>query len=231
MTEKLYNDGTYLANNQSWHANDSQWKANKILAMLEKNHINPKSVSEVGCGAGEILISLSQHFKDTEFFKGYDISQQAYEICSQKENDRIKFELNDITQLEVYFDLIMAIDVFEHIEDYIGFLKSFKEKGLYKIFHIPLDLSAQTVLRSKPIIYSRKKMGHLHYFNKDTALATLKDLGYEILDYKFTKWSLERPNNNILSKFASIPRWFLHQINEELAANLLGGCSLLVLAK
>ena len=77
----------------------------------------------------------------------------------------------------------MAIDVFEHVEDYFGFLRKLREKAEYKIFHIPLDLSVQTVLRSSPIIKGRKSVGHIHYFTKETALETLKDTGYEIIDY------------------------------------------------
>lgn len=225
-----YQDGTYLENNKSWHANDSKWKASKIVNMLNKNKIIPKSFSEVGCGAGEILIELSRNFTESSF-KGYDISPQAINLCKNKANDKVTFELNNILELNVYYELLMAIDVFEHVDDYIGFLKTLKSKAEYKVFHIPLDLSAQTVLRSKPILYSREKMGHIHYFSKDTALATLEYTGYQIIDTQITKWSLERPNKNLKSKLMIFPRWLAHQINEDLATNLLGGCSLLVLAK
>ncbi len=67
----------------------------------------------------------------------------------------------------------MAIDVFEHVEDYFGFLR--KIKGEYKIFHIPLDLSMQTVLRATPIIANRKTLGNVHYFTKEIAIEALTD--------------------------------------------------------
>jgi hypothetical protein len=74
-----------------------------------------------------------------------------------------------------HFDIVMAIDVFEHVEDYFGFLRKLRGKAEYKIFHIPLELSVQSVLRSSIIIEGRKSVGHIHYFTKETALETLKD--------------------------------------------------------
>jgi len=69
-----------------------------------------------------------------------------------------------------FFDVVMAIDVLEHVEDYFTFLRKISKKGKYKIFHIPLDMSVSAVLRISPLIDGRKKVGHIHYFSKDTAL-------------------------------------------------------------
>jgi Transposase DDE domain len=67
--------------------------------------------------------------------------------------------------------------------------------GRYKIFQIPLDLSAQTVLRGKVLLRLREELGHIHYFTKDTALQTLKDTGYQIVDYAYTSSSIELPSH------------------------------------
>jgi 2-polyprenyl-3-methyl-5-hydroxy-6-metoxy-1,4-benzoquinol methylase len=56
-----------------------------------------------------------------------------------------------LEEKDTYFDVVMAIDVFEHVEDYLGFIRRLRVKGEYKVFHIPLDLSVQTVLRVSPI--------------------------------------------------------------------------------
>ena len=129
------------------------------------------------------------------------------------------------------FDIVMAIDVFEHVEDCFGFLRKLKEKAEYKIFHIPLDLSVQTVLRSSPIIHGRKSVGHIHYFTKETALETLKDTGYLIIDYFYTGGSLELPNRGWKANILKIPRKLAFLLNKDLAVRLLGGYSLMVLAK
>lgn len=124
----------------------------------------------------------------------------------------------------------MAIDVFKHVEDYFGFLRRLKKKANYKVFHIPLDLSVQAVLRMKPIMRQRLSVGHIHYFTKETALATLHDTGYEIIDY-FYRNASKLPNRNWESKILRFPRKILFWINQDMAARLLGGFSLMVLAK
>ncbi len=78
-----------------------------------------------------------------------------------------------------------AVDVFEHVEDYIGFLRKVARLARYGIFHIPLDISVQSILRDLPM-NNRRTAGHLHYFMKDTALATLDYAGLEILDWFYT---------------------------------------------
>ena len=71
----------------------------------------------------------------------------------------------------------------------------------------------------------------MHYFSKETALASLEDTGYVIIDYEYTAGSIEIQYPNITTKLMSIPRKILFKISEDYAARLLGGFSLLVLAK
>jgi hypothetical protein len=228
----IYEDGTYLENNPSWHQEDSPWKAKQIEKILQRNALTPASICEVGCGAGEILNRLSSGKLGDSQFTGYEISPQAYEICSAKTKSNLKFEfVNLLEQNSAYFDLVLAIDVFEHIEDFYGFLRALKIKGEYKIFHIPLDLSVQSVLRSSPIIKERETVGHIHYFMKETALASLEDCGYEIVDYFYTPGSIELPNRGVLANLFKIPRSISFALHKDLAVRILGGYSLMVLAK
>jgi 2-polyprenyl-3-methyl-5-hydroxy-6-metoxy-1,4-benzoquinol methylase len=230
--ETMYNDGTYLSNNPSWHEEDSQWKATQIAKIINKNNINPQTICEIGCGAGEILNCLANNFSDKVMLSGYEISPQAFEICKTKQRQNLSFLLRDFFgEDNSAFDVLMAIDVFEHVEDYIGFLRKFKNKGKYKIFHIPLDLSAQAILRITPILKARQTAGHIHYFTKETALAALTDTGYEIVDYFYTNSAIELPNRGWKANLLKLPRKAFFAINQDLAARVLGGFSLLVLAK
>ena len=228
----IYEDGTYLDNNPLWHEEDSPWKARQIRNIIENNSLNPKRICEVGCGAGEILNQLSVHYGDNIEFVGYEISPQAFELCSKKSKANLIFKLSDLLKdSDSCFDIVMAIDVLEHVEDYFSFLRHLRERAEYKIFHIPLDLSVQTVLRSSPIIKGRRSVGHIHYFTKETALETLKDTGYEIIDYFYTAGSLELPNRGWKANLLKIPRKLAFSANKDLAVRLLGGYSLMVLAR
>jgi hypothetical protein len=124
---------------------------------------------------------------------------------------------------------MLCIDVFEHIEDYMGFLRALRPKAKWTIFHIPLNLSSQAVLRGTPILYGRKKLGHLHYFFKDTAIATLTDVGYVVLDHCYTAGAIDRGGSTLKNRLARLPRRFLYSIDPDLAVRALGGYSLLVL--
>ncbi len=232
MTQLIYTTGEYLGNNPTWHVEDSAWKAQQIFKIIETNNLQPKSVCEVGCGSGEILNQLYLKMPETVDFTGYEISPQAFELCKTRNKQRLNFNLGDLVRQEnVYFDVLLCIDVFEHIEDYLTFLKDLQKKAKYKIFHIPLDLSVSSVLRSSPILRARQSVGHLHYFSKETALATLKDSGYEICDYFYTAGSIDLPNKSFKTLLANLPRKVLYGLNQDIAVRLLGGYSLLVLTK
>ena len=74
----MYTGGAYLANNPTWHVEASHWKAAQILRMMQRNGLRPRTVCEVGCGAGEILRQLQLSMATDCLFLGYEISPQAF---------------------------------------------------------------------------------------------------------------------------------------------------------
>ncbi len=232
MLDEIYTSGQYLAKNPDWHVEESPWKAQQILRMLAQNHIVPSTICEVGCGAGEILKQLQEQLKGETRFWGYDISPQALELAKSRTSERIQFKLADIRQENnEFFDLILVMDVIEHLEDYFSFLREIKPKSQYKILHIPLDLSAQTILRRNGLLKVREAYGHIHYFTKEIALQMMKDAGYEVLDYFYTARATEMPAHEITRKLLKLPRKLLFTIHRDLAARILGGWSLIIFAQ
>jgi hypothetical protein len=224
----MYDDGTYLRNHPTWHAEDSAWKARKILLMLEKHALRPNTICEIGCGAGQILSELHTALPNAELH-GYEISPQAYSLCRPEPG--VAFHLGDIFLDDRFFDLGLMVDVLEHVPDYLGFLTRFRSKATHKIFHIPLDLSAQSVLRGSPLLQQRESAGHLHYFTRRTALATLEYAGYEVLDWFYTAGAIDVPQASLRGRAAVLPRLLLYRVSKPLCERLLGGLSVLVLAR
>jgi SAM-dependent methyltransferase len=218
----------YLKHNPTWHQEDSQWKASQIIKILKKNNLKPETALEVGCGAGAILYHLSKEYPETKFV-GSDISDAALEMAKPYETDNICFTKN-VTENE-HFDLLMMIDVFEHVDDYIGFLKEHRPLATHHIFHIPLDMTVYKVLRPKVLMHNRLNIGHLHYFTKEAALETLRYAGYTVVDYHYTLWGLETPQPTLLKKIGRLPLRLLCKFSKDLAAKTLGGMSLIVLTK
>ena len=232
MESTIYETGEYLAHNESWHTEDSPWKARDILRILRKNLIEFDTVCEVGCGAGEILRQMSYKLPKTTQFHGYEISPQAYEMTHERASDRLHFYLKDLLEEDpsVTYDVVMAIDVFEHVEDDFGFVRQLRPRGTYQVYHIPLDISVNGILQDK-FMYGRKTVGHIHYYTKETALALLQDTGHQIVDYFYTPDSLELPRKTMKSKLAKYPRKLLYSIKPDLTVKLFGGFSLLVLTR
>jgi len=146
----IYTDGKYLEVTQTWHSEDSPWKARQIKKIIDKNCLQPSNIAEVGCGSGAILDELSKlpGFQDA-LFEGYDISPQAIEIAKRIENDRVAFFQEDILKNnEKEFDVLLVIDVFDHVPDYMGFVERCRVKAKYKIYHIPLDIHVSSVFRN-----------------------------------------------------------------------------------
>lgn len=237
MANDLYVSGAYLEKNPTWHTDESPWKTREVLRMLRQNALSPTTICEVGCGAGEIPRLMQQEMPATCQFWGYDISPQAFELCRHKENERLHFKLADFLQEEdMTFDLILLMDVVEHVEDCYGFLRNIKPKSQYKIIQVPMDLSAQSLIFGHVAGY-RERSGHLHFFTRETALAMLKDLGYEVLDSFYTatdlvdvesKW-ITHPAQRLRHRLGrakltltQIPAKFFFTLNKDLAVRTWG---------
>ncbi len=259
MSQNLYTSGAYLEKNPLWHADESPWKVKYMLQILAKNRIGPKTICDVGCGTGEVLRLLQERMDEECTFLGYEISPQAFALCQSRANERLHFKLADIRQEDgSHFDLILLLDVLEHMEDYFSFLREIQPKSEYKIIHIPLDISVWDVLLGR-LIRSRDNYGHIHYFTKEVALQMLKDVGYEVVDYLYTwqalslvdylytwrahslhVWDENKRNPRKLrrklvdftaSQILAVPKKILFAIHQDFAVRLLGGRRLLVLAR
>ena len=228
---QMYLDGEYLARNPTYHVEDSAWKAVQVLRMLGRHRLPVQTVAEIGCGAGAILAELQRRMPPGTTFTGYEISPHAAGIARGRAGPGLEFVCGDLLTLEPPpVDLLLCIDVIEHVDDCIGFLRRLKPRGKHTILHIPLEMSVQAVLRARPLVRAREQVGHLHYFSAETALLTLKDAGYEVVDHFYTRIGIERPNTP-LAFMASGPRALAAALSPALAARLLGGFSLLVLAR
>jgi methyltransferase family protein len=231
----IYEDGEYAKHQKTWHVEESEWKANYILKLFRQNSINPKSVGEVGCGAGEILLTLHKNMPDDTHFVGYDIAPQLEAMWETRSRDRLRFLREDFLAGTENFDVALYIDIVEHIEDYIGFLRKIKERSEYKVIKIPLEVSAVKAMLGHKYSDSRKEYGHLHFFNKDIMLDTLHDLDYEVVDWFYAPFGMEMAGTcekmPMMSRLLNPARWLLSKVSIDLTSKTLGGYTLFVLAK
>jgi SAM-dependent methyltransferase len=222
----MYNDGRYSSKNPGWHENDAPWKARQVLSMLDDRNFRPESIVDLGCGTGGVLEVIAGALNETRLV-GYDLSSQA--IGMVERTDRVELRVGTAKDIHEHYGLLLSLDVFEHVEDYIGFLRSLRSIADWFMFHIPLDVSAQSVIREKPLLAVRSTVGHLHYFTRRTALASLETAGFEIVCDRLL-FPNDMPNRQLKTRIANIPRGLGRHLRPQLSARIFGGSTLLVLA-
>ena len=227
----IYNDNTYLNNNPAWHTEDAHFKADHIIKLLEKNSITCQTISEIGCGSGDILVHLERKLHHVTNFFGYDISKDAIHIAKKKETDKIRFDIKDISSKNenCFYDLLLVIDVIEHIDNYFEFLAGIVSKSKYTVFHIPLDMCVWTLFREQMLIESKERVGHIHNFTEDFIKNILSDYGFEIIDQVYTPPVFETAS--LKQKIVNMIRKVIFRINKKFCTKTLGGYSILLLTK
>jgi SAM-dependent methyltransferase len=227
----MYTGGQYYQKNPGWDDDYTEWKAGIIHGLLKKNHVHPKTVVEVGCGAGGVLEHLSILDKDIQQLKGFDISPDAIALAMKKTRGKLSFFNEDFTATpHEPSDLLLCIDVLEHVDDMYGFLAKIKPAARNAVFHIPLDVSCRTILKPHVMLQQRQAVGHIHYFSKEMAEWALNDCGFKILDWIYTKPAVDwERSTSIKRTIKKTLRNFSYAINKDLSAKLWGGYSIMIL--
>jgi hypothetical protein len=204
--------------------------------MIKANKLELSSVAEIGCGAGGILSAMHAQMPDNIEFSGYEIAPAAMALAKRKEKDRLSFHLDDLLQRPETFDILLIIDVLEHIPCHYSFANACRHKAKYKIYHIPLEINLLSVLRASfafTLDSGRNEVGHLHFFTAEYALMALRETGPRIIDVAFTNGgiALGALDPSWRRTIANVPRRLVSAISPPWAARLLGGFSLLVLCE
>ncbi|WP_166434020.1 class I SAM-dependent methyltransferase [Roseovarius spongiae] len=228
----MYETGDYLETNPDWHDEDGAWKAEQIAGMLQDHDIPLATVADVGCGAGRVLKTLAPHLPPEARMFGFDVAPAAIALAKSHESPQLHFETADfLADAHETFDLVLLMDVFEHVPDYLGFLESLRGHGRHFMFHIPLDMNMLHVMMDHQT-KSRAQAGHLHYFSKSSALLTLEHAGYEVVDWRYTPvYKTAKARRSVLKRLIEGPRAIGGALFPDFAVRLLGGCSVLALAR
>ena len=145
----------------------------------------------------------------------------------------MKFYNEELTQQEyIHSDVLLMIDVLEHVDDYYGMLRHLKPMSNHFVFHIPLDLSCRTIIKPHVLLQQRTSVGHIHYFSKEMVQWMLKDTGYEIIDWVYTKPVVDvNPPDGFKRRIKKYLRNISFSLNKDLSAKLWGNYSMMILAK
>mgnify|MGYP001603256529 CR=1 FL=1 len=116
----------------------------KTLDLLK--NFEPKKILDAGCGIGLYTFMLAKRYPQAQIL-GIDMDEYKLEFCRRFATDHhitnVQFAKGDLTKIKLgndNYDLIVNIDVLEHIRPYQKVLKSFYSSlklGGYFYIHTP----------------------------------------------------------------------------------------------
>ena len=121
-TEHSQKDKNNYSNIQKYKCNNPAVKfllhrfLDKIVAIVIA--LDAKRILDAGCGEGAVIQRIKRSDKDI-YVEGIDVSRDSLEAAS-KANPSVPFKIGDINGLdypENSFDLVIALEVLEHLED------------------------------------------------------------------------------------------------------------------
>ena len=144
-----------------------------LLEYLEKKEFH--SIIEVGCGDGRIISEVYRKFKNKKI-KGIDISNKAIFFAKAFNYEILEiFEAKNIEKCNQKYDIILLIEVFEHIpldirDSFLKSLKKIMHKDSFLIMTVP---------------HKNRQMDIRHY--EHFTLASLKSYfsDFELIESKF----------------------------------------------
>lgn len=176
----------YLDKNPDMHIGDSTMKVKQINRVIPSS-LKIESLLDVACGAGLITIEMTKKIKP-KYAAGIDISEAM--INKAKIIDQNNLVIWKVVDLFKYkpkrkFDLVTCIDILEHINDDLGFLKKIATLGKYFVIKTPLEDSwFSRLLRNSKIFDpwkdSENRYGHIHHYNERTLLNLINQCGLKI---------------------------------------------------
>lgn len=240
VASQRYVGDEYLKKNPSYHLEHAARKAEELVAILDADGDVLRALAadggaeilEIGCGAGGVISEMASRLGARDVagrYTGYDISPGAIEIATARWAN-VEFRCEDFLVRPRPADLALMIDFFEHLEDPAVFLRAIRPNFRWVLFRIPLDwnLYNRALGRFDDL---RERLGHLHYFDRQSARRLLVRCGYtvrrELLVENFRDPSNLRTRG---ARWNYYPRALLSATSRALCARLWGGISMVILA-
>ena len=140
----IYNDDSYIRNNPTLHSEDSKFKFKNILSFLRSIDVKNDKIRilDVGGGAGLLGKMVMEYFIKKNIkvtFHSLDLSEEMLKI-QKKNNPKIQKLINlPIEECrESNYDLILMIDVIEHIPGKNSAANKLNKLSRYIIYNIPI---------------------------------------------------------------------------------------------
>lgn len=233
MEKKIYAKQFEFSNGHWWFESRKEI----IKKFLDKNTKGQMKILDFGCGVG-INIEMLQNYGDVYVF---DESKDANKyIRKNKKIDENKI-IKNINDSDIRFDLILALDVLEHIEDDNEVIQMFYKK-LNKNGKILITVPAyQFLFSSKDEILMHKRRYNLKEISKKidnnfkikkktyfnfflTPLIFIATMYCKIFNISYKPEYEKKPNNlvnTILKKIFCVEKFLINKFNFPFGISIL----------
>jgi ubiquinone/menaquinone biosynthesis C-methylase UbiE len=197
----IYTSGEYILNNPTLHVEDTPWKVEKIIpavdTFMQDSLLKDIRLLDVGGGAGLLLKRISEYLKEKEINvrkNAFDLSEEMLRMQKDNNPDMVaclegNIEKTSFKEREI--DLVLMIDVLEHVLDPVAALKELNRISKYVIFKVPME---NNLLYNSLNILKRggqrrdffQRVGHVHYYNFREFEKQISSFVGEILYRNFT---------------------------------------------
>ncbi len=180
----------------------------------------PARVLDAGTGFGQFAYFVARRFPDAEV-TAVDIKEDYLQRARQfvertPQRDQISFQVEDLTQLQLGgpFDLILSVDVMEHIEDDEAVFRNFARvlrSGGHVVINTPSDQGGSDVQEEGDTSFIEEHVRD--GYSPQEMTAKLQRAGLEVVDVRYTygtygstawRWLIQRPLLWLNTTWASI---------------------------
>jgi SAM-dependent methyltransferase len=166
----------------------------KVREIYGVNH--PENILDAGSGFGQYSYFMAKLFRNSSI-RSIDVKDDQIDDCkyffSKRGIKNCSFETGDLTQLDEKnkYDLVLSVDVMEHIEDDTGVFKRFydalKPNGRVLI-NTPSDLGGSDVHSEEDSSFIGEHVRN--GYSKDELCSKLESAGFSIESFEYTygKW-------------------------------------------
>ncbi len=217
----------YLVKNPELHASDAESKARAILN-LASGIVQPDSILDIACGSGLVLQQVVKELTP-ERAVGLDISESIIAEARKLNIDtRIVFQVADaFSYSKSHFNLVLAIDIVEHVNDDLALLKHISSLGEYVIIKVPIEHnflnSFLYLISGKRIDYWRTteaKYGHIHHYGLSEFISKLRELDLHLIKVDYMPLPKRSAALREILRWLFLPLWF---ISRNFYVRLTGG--------
>lgn len=191
-----------LCGQAEWLQRGAIEKANSIEVLLRAKGIRPKTLVDLGCGTGAVIIEC-QRRNLAENYIAIDYSSEAIEYLKQNSSG-IQPIVADISDPSTFFpecDVLILSHVIEHLEHPQEFLRKVHNfQFSYLIAEVPLEDLPGGKLKALFSDRTRNSAGHVQFFTAKSFRQLLMSGGFRILEVRRFVPILDSDTINLVCK-------------------------------